>query len=352
MTPPRVSAPAEGKDIPMRDQQNRNARRKRLLRQILRLAGMAVLAAVVVFLAIRVVDALRSSGGGDASGSAGSQAVTSSGEPIDYASLVYRNDTATLRFLCQDGEWTWQDDPDFPLLPDTVAAVVAAVEELPLRQTLTEFEDLSSYDLDEPSYTLTLTWTDGREESLAIGKATDNGDGRYVLRNGDETTLYIITDNLTALLDRPIYSMMALPETKTLAETQLTAVTYTAGETELRLVASAAEDGSVTWKYGNQDVTEKVQSAVAVLSGWEVQSCVDYEPSHDAAVLCGFGSPTARIDLEYQDAAGATQTLRYTVGNTVPGGDGRCLRIGDDRTIFAVTAESAAAVLALGDLAA
>ena len=37
---------------------------------------------------------------------------------------------------------------------------------------------------------------------------------------------------------------------------------------------------------------------------------------------------------------------------TVPGGDGRCLRIGDDRTIFAVTAESAAAVLALADLAA
>ena len=59
-----------------------------------------------------------------------------------------------------------------------------------------------------------------------------------------------------------------------------------------------------------------------------------------------------RIDLEYQDAAGATQTLRYTIGGTVPGGDGRCLRIGDDRTIFAVTAESAAAVLALGDLAA
>ena len=337
----------------MQDQQNRNARRKRLLRQILRLAGMAVLAAVAVFLAVRVVDALRSSGGsGDASGGAGSQAVTSSGEPVDYASLVYRNGTATLRFLYQDGQWTWQDDPDFPLLPDTVTAVAAALEDLPLRQTLTEFSDLADYELDEPNYSLTLTWTDGREESLAIGKATDNGDGRYVLQNGDETTLYNITDDLTPLLDRPIYSMMALPEPKTFEESQLTAVTYTAGETELRLVASAAEDGSVTWKYGNQDVTEKVQSAVAVLSGWEVQSCVDYEPSHDAAVLCGFGSPTARIDLEYQDAAGAAQTLRYTVGNTVPGGDGRCLRIGDDRTIFAVTAESAAAVLALGDLAA
>ena len=146
--------------------------------------------------------------------------------------------------------------------------------------------------------------------------------------------------------------MMALPETKTLEESQLTAVTYTAGETELRLVASAAGDGSVTWKYGNQDVTERIQGAIAVLRGWEVQDCVDYEPSHDAAVLCGFGSPTAKIDLEYRDAAGAAQTLRYTVGNTVPGGDGRCLRIGDDRTIFAVTAESAAAVLALADLAA
>ena len=337
----------------MQDQQNRNARRKRLLRRLLRLAGMAALAAVVVFLAVRVVNALRSSGGSsDASGSAGSQAVTSSGEPVDYASLVYRNGTATLRFLYQDGQWTWQDDPDFPLLPDTVTAVAAALEDLPLRQTLTEFSDLADYELDEPNYSLTLTWTDGREESLAIGKATDNGDGRYVLRNGDETTLYIITDDLTPLLDRSIYSMMALPETKTLEESQLTAVTYTARETELRLVASAAGDGSVTWKYGNQDVTERIQGAIAVLRGWEVQDCVDYEPSHDAAVLCGFGSPTARIDLEYQDAAGAAQTLRYTVGNTVPGGDGRCLRIGDDRTIFAVTAESAAAVLALADLAA
>ena len=49
---------------------------------------------------------------------------------------------------------------------------------------------------------------------------------------------------------------------------------------------------------------------------------------------------------------GFYQTLRYTIGGTVPAGDGRCLRLGDDRTIFAVTAESAAAVLALGDLAA
>ena len=157
----------------MQNQQNRNARRKRLLRRLLRLAGMAVLAAVAVFLAVRVVDALRSSGGSsDASGSAGSQAVTSSGEPIDYASLVYRNDTATLRFLYSDGAWTWQDDPDFPLLPDTVTAVVSALESLPLRQTLTEFSDLADYELDEPNYSLTLTWTDGREESLAIGKAT------------------------------------------------------------------------------------------------------------------------------------------------------------------------------------
>ena len=115
--------------------------------------------------------------------------------------------------------------------------------------------------------------------------------------------------------------MMALPETKTLAETQLTAVTYTAGENG---------DGALNFLR---------HVLVAVLPG-------------DAAVLCGFGSPTARIDLEYQDAAGATQTLRYTIGGTVPAGDGRCLRLGDDRTIFAVTAESAAAVLALGDLAA
>ena len=334
----------------MRDQRNRNARRKRLARQLLRLAGLALAAAVVVFVAIRVVNALRSSGGGAASGSAGSQDAVS-GEPAEYASLTYENGTATLRFLYLDGAWVWQDVPDFPLVQADVDAVTEALAGLAVRQTVTDFESLADYELDSPNYLLTLTWTDGREESLAIGKATDNGDGRYVLRDGDESTLYIVTDSLTALLDRPIYSMMRLPETVELAESQLTAVTYTAGETELRLVSSASGD-AVTWRYGNQDVTETVQSAVAVLCAWDVERCVDYEPSHDAAVLCGFGSPTARIDIEYLDAAGAQQTLRYTVGGAVPGGDGRCLRIGDDRSIFAVTAESAGAVLALGSLAA
>lgn len=336
----------------MKDQRNQSARRKRLLRSLLRLAGLAALAAVVVFLAVRVVAALRSSGGGDASGSAGSQAVTSSGEPVDYEILTYTNGTATLRFLYEDGAWVWQDVPDFPLTQEDVTAVTDALAELPVRQTLTEFTELSDYDLDEPNYQVSLRWTDGREESWAIGKATDNGDGRYVLRDGDESTLYIVTDTLTALLDRPIYAMMTLPETREFTEDQLTAVTFTAGETELRLVASAAEDGSVTWRYGNRDVTEAAAPALAVLRGWGVESCVDYEPSHDAAVLCGFGSPAARVELTYLDAAGGEQTLRYTIGNSVPGGDGRCLRIGDDRTIFAVTAESAGAVLALAELAA
>ena len=125
----------------MTEQQNRNARRKRSLRRILRLAGLAILAAVGIFLAVRVVDALRSRGSADASGSA--DAVTSSGEAIDYASLVYRNDTATLRFLHEDGEWVWQDDPDFPLAQENVAAVVEAVEALSVRQTLTEYTELS-----------------------------------------------------------------------------------------------------------------------------------------------------------------------------------------------------------------
>ena len=110
----------------MKDQRNQSARRKRLLRSLLRLAGLAALAAVVVFLAVRVVAALRSSGGGDASGSAGSQAVTSSGEPVDYEALTYTNGTATLRFLYEDGAWVWQDVPDFPLREEEIAAVAEA----------------------------------------------------------------------------------------------------------------------------------------------------------------------------------------------------------------------------------
>lgn len=336
----------------MKDRQNRNARRKRLLRRLLRLAGLILLAAVAVFLLLRVVAALRSSGGGSADSGAGS-AEGSFQETVEYAALSYRNGTATLRFLYEEGEWFWQDDRNFPLRQEDIQAVAAAVEGLTVQETVTDAAALADYELDEPAYTLTLSRTDGSEEQLSIGMATEDGESRYLLRNGDEDTVFLAADSLTALLDRPIYDMMQLPETTVLAEEQLIALNLTAGEVQLRLVTSAGEDGSVTWRYGNRNITEDetLRAALAVLLAWDVERCVDYEPSHDGAVLCGFLSPEAKVELEYRDLAGTEQTLRYTLGLEVPLGEGRCLRIGEDRTIFAVTAESADAVLALRHLA-
>ena len=110
----------------------------------------------------------------------------------------------------------------------------------------------------------------------------------------------------------------------------------------------------------NRYVNTVVKPTLHELAEYEARSAavqamnraVAAELTHSPALCVALftqGSGLVSLDAA---AAGAAQTLRYTIGGTVPGGDGRCLRIGDGRTIFAVTAESAAAVLALADLVA
>ena len=86
-----------------------------------------------------------------------------------YSALVYSNGSATLSFSVDEyGRWIWSNDPTFPLKQDTVGAILALLENWRPQQTLTAEEDLSTYGLDEPSGSLTLSGENGPIRALAF----------------------------------------------------------------------------------------------------------------------------------------------------------------------------------------
>ena len=118
-------------------------------------------------------------------------------EEAAYSALSYDNGTTALSFaLDENGNWTWADDPEFPLDDSTVTAIVDLLTALKPQQTITDGDTLEAYGLDDPFATLTATTPEGETLTLALGNTTTDGTSYYMLMNGQESPVYIIADTL------------------------------------------------------------------------------------------------------------------------------------------------------------
>lgn len=314
-------------------------RRKRLL--LLLLAG-AVLAAAV-FLVRSAAERGRQGAQSDPAASSGAV----SGAGAAYKAISYDNGSAALSFaLDGEGKWYWTDDKDFPLDQEDLTQMADTLSALKPQQTLTDPEPLESYGLDDPARTLSATAVNGQLTTLALGNATTDGNSYYMLMNGSETPVFIISGELVRQMSVGIYEMCLLPELPALGEERLRSVTLegsastvlSAFRPQARPDGSApgGEEGETIWRCNGADVTgsARVQSVLAQLGELKLDACVDYRPSDGAAALCGFDAPDAVITADYTGDGNADKTLRLTVGRQVLGGGGRYVRLDDDATIY------------------
>ncbi len=271
-----------------------------------------------------------------------------------YQELSYSNGSTTLSFALNDeGKWYWTGDPDFPLDQNYLIKMVNTLSALKPQQTITDGDTLDAYGLSEPAQTLTAVSDTGQTTTLALGSATTNGDSYYMLMNGSETPVYIISDELSKEMSMGIYDMCLLPGFPSLTEDQLNSVTLAGPVTTVLSAAheeapadadgSSSSSGSAvtTWRSGGTDVTgdKQVQGIVEQILGLSLDACVDYRPSDDAAALCGFDEPDAVITVNYTGEGGVDGTLTLTVGSQVLDGDGRYVRMDDDTTVYRMTAD-------------
>lgn len=326
-----------------------NKRRKRTL--VLLLLAAAALTAVV---AVRFAgERTRQEAGADPGASSGSLT-----DAASYKAISYHNGSATLSFaLDGEGRWYWTDDPDFPLDQDYLIGMANTLSTLKPQQTISDGEPLESYGLSEPARTLSATAVGGQLTTLALGNATTDGNSYYMLMNGSETPVFIISDALVKGMSVGIYDMCLLPELPALTEERVNSVTLTgAVTTELSASrpqarqdgsSSGGEAGGAVWRCGGADVTgdARVQSVLKQLRELRLDACVDYRPSEGAAALCGFDEPAAVIAARYTGDGGADKTLTLAVGNQVLNGEGRYVRVDGDSTIYRMASEKLDALL-------
>ena len=337
---------------------------------LLCIAGALFLALLVVFGMIYRQDREAALAGG-AANVAAAQGLPA--DPGTYTALRYYNGTTTLSFaLDEEGKWIWADGPDFPLKDDTVNSILESLSSLKFQQVLPAGEDKSEHGLDTPAATLTASAGE-KEQTLAFGKATTDGDSYYMCMNGDESTVYIVADTLVKLMQTPIYDMCALPELPDLNEKNLRAITIQGpvpaaeagggeedGEPEapgeeperpavsLNARRSGGEDQPALWFEGSDNVTAAplMQDLLHDLASMSVAKCVDYFPSEEAAEICGFHSADAILKVEYA-ANGTDQTFTLSVGARMPDQSGRYVRLEEDGAIYALATDSIDAVMTI-----
>lgn len=276
-----------------------------------------------------------------------------------YKELSYCNGSTTLSFSLNDeGKWYWTNDADFPLDQDYLTKMVNTLSALKPQQTITDGDTLDAYGLSTPTQTLTATSDNGQTTTIALGNATTDGNSYYMLMNGSETPVYIISDELSKEMAVGIYDMCLLPDLPSLTENQLNSITLAGPVTTVLSAAheetpadadsssssgSSSDSGTAVtkWSSGGTDVTDdkQVQGIVKQILGLSLDACVDYRPTDDAAALCGFDKPDAVITVKYTGEGNADGTLTLTVGGRVLDGDGRYVRVNDDTTVYRMAAD-------------
>lgn len=319
--------------------------RQRRTITILSAVLLVLLAAVLIVLGIRYREGRQAEQGEDVPAMA---SAASSG----YAALVYSNGATTLSFsAAEDGSWTWDNDPGFPLRQETINSILALLVNWRPQQTLAAEEDLSAYGLDEPAGSLTLTWTDGSARTLSFGKTTTDGTSRYVMDQSDTATVYIIPDTLFTQMSVPIYDMCDVPVLPLLEEGSIRSILIRGPEHEdgtpalITLLTTARRDGGegpVTWLQGSENVTENeaLRALLEDLRALVLTKCVDYDPSDEALEICGFTTPAATVTVNYTSSAGTDETLSLTIGAQVLDGSGRYVRLGEASAVYSLPTAS------------
>ena len=276
-----------------------------------------------------------------------------------YKELSYCNGSTTLSFSLNDeGKWCWTNDPVFPLNQDYLTKMVNTLSALKPQQTITDGDTLDAYGLSAPTQTLTATSDNGQTTTIALGNATTDGNSYYMLMNGSQTPVYIVSDELSKEMAVGIYDMCLLPDFPSLTEDQLDSITLAGPVTTVLSAAhenapadanssssssssSSSETSVTTWSSAGADVTDdtQVQGIVKQILGLSLDACVDYRPTNDAATLCGFDKPDAVITVKYTSEGNTDETLTLTVGDRVLDGDGRYVRVNDDTTVYRMAAD-------------
>lgn len=301
---------------------------------------------ILLLLALVLVLALMACGGKepeDAADAADNSTLSNSAQlPMTEASyLEYDNSQITCRFRKDEDGWKWVDNESFPLDVSYVEEILTALDTMSVTLTpVTPAVEPADSGLDEPDRYMTVTV--GEEiTTLRFGDQKDDGQW-YMAIDGQEDT-YLAADEFVKLMDRSIYDMAVLPTLPELTDDNLTVITVRQTEGEKTVRLSKTDSG---WVNGGKALPDGIADIEAALADFTFDKCFNYDPSPDAAPLCGLDVPTATITLSYVNTVGTESSVVLTLGTLREDG-AYYATLNDDTTVYLLSQDKIAPLLAL-----
>lgn len=227
--------------------------------------------------------------------------------------ISYMIDGQTLSFESESGQWYNAVDHDFPLNQVKLNQLSSALNSLTALRTFDAPEDLASYGLDQPAYTLTAADAEGNAFTLLIG--VQNNGNFYARTDGDDK-VYTIDGTLVGYLEPDLLNLIILDTLPTLNEASISTIALTNGSMSLTLDKHTEKDGSYTWfiiegsTYTSADAyvlsaesdisaVKYVSNAVSALGSLSFSSCVAFKPSEEALTQFGLDRPQMTVTVAY-----------------------------------------------------
>lgn len=265
-------------------------------------------------------------------------------EADDITAVSFTADQNKVEFDKKDDSWTEKSDANFPVNQDTVDSAVKGVASLTADQEISDVEDMSQYDLDNPQNTITLTTADG-DTSLQIGMESSNNQ-YYVKKEDDDKNVYLVSSSSIEPFMGTLYDFA---ESGTFPS--VTSATITDVKVDKENSYELTQDAdNLFWNVSDGKTTEKadttkagtVTSAVGSLA---YDKFVDYNCTDDSKY--GFDDPYAVITVKYTEDEQETQkvekTLTIYVGDET--GDDRYVKVDDSKEVYTITKDSLTDIL-------
>lgn len=265
-------------------------------------------------------------------------------EADDITAVSFTADQDNVEFDKKDDSWTEKSDANFPVNQDTVDSAVKGVASLTADQEISDVEDMSQYDLDNPQNTITLTTADG-DTTLEVGMESSNNQ-YYVKKADDDKNVYLVSSTSIEPFMGTLYDFA---ESGTFPS--VTSATITDVKVDKENSYELTQDAdNLFWNVSDGKTTEKadttkagtVTSAVGSLA---YDKFVDYNCTDDSKY--GFDDPYAVITVKYTEDEQETQTVEKTltiyVGDET--GDDRYVKVDDSKEVYTITKDSLTDIL-------
>ena len=265
-------------------------------------------------------------------------------EADDITAVSFTADQNEVEFDKKDDTWTEKSDANFPVNQDTVDSAVKGVASLTADQEISDVEDMSQYDLDNPQNTITLTTADG-DTTLEVGMESSNNQ-YYVKKADDDNNVYLVSSTSIEPFMGTLYDFA---ESGTFPS--VTSATITDVKVDKENGYELTQDAdNLFWNVSDGETTEKadttkagtVTSAVGSLA---YDKFVDYNCTDDSKY--GFDDPYAVITVKYTEEEQETQTVEKTltiyVGDET--GDDRYVKVDDSKEVYTITKDSLTDIL-------